>query len=200
MKVYDPQSGRWVYQKRLQHYDEPGHARSLTFSCYHGYRFLEKDRTRKWFLESLCDARATWHFSLWAYVIMPEHVHLLIYPPPDNPKLTAVLRDIKEPVGRNAISYLRQHAPGWLERITVREGTRVRHRFWQPGAGYDRNVTQARIEYIHANPVRRGLVERAEDWEWSSARWYSGIRPVAIEMDPLLPDVSLVVYPWTRGG
>jgi hypothetical protein len=39
------------------------------------------------------------------------------------------------------------------------------------------------IDYIHANPVRRGLVEKAEDWEWSSARWYAGIRPVKIEMD-----------------
>jgi putative transposase len=39
------------------------------------------------------------------------------------------------------------------------------------------------IEYIHANPVRRGLVARIEDWEWSSARWYAGIRPVKIEMD-----------------
>ena len=40
------------------------------------------------------------------------------------------------------------------------------------------------IEYIHANPVRRGLVERAEDWEWSSARWYAGLRPARMKMDP----------------
>ena len=47
---------------------------------------------------------------------------------------------------------------------------RVRHRFWQPGGGYDRNITttatlRAMIEYLHANPVRRGLVAKAEDWE-----------------------------------
>jgi putative transposase len=39
------------------------------------------------------------------------------------------------------------------------------------------------IEYIHANPVRRGLVSKAEEWEWSSARWYASLRPVKIEMD-----------------
>ena len=39
------------------------------------------------------------------------------------------------------------------------------------------------IDYIHANPVRRGLVGRAEDWKWSSARWYAGLRPVKLEMD-----------------
>ena len=60
--------------------------------------------------------------------------------------------------------------------------------FWQPGGGYDRNITstealRAMIDYIHANPVRRGLVARVEDWEWSSARWYVGIQPVRIEMD-----------------
>jgi hypothetical protein len=40
---------------------------------------------------------------------------------------------------------------------------------------------------IHHNPVRRGLCKRAIDWEWSSARWYAGIRPVPIEMDATLP-------------
>jgi putative transposase len=69
----------------------------------------------------------------------------------------------------------------------VREGSRLRHRFWQPGDGYDRNITssevmRAVIDYFHANPVRRGLVARAEDWEWSSARWYAGLRPVKLQM------------------
>ena len=43
------------------------------------------------------------------------------------------------------------------------------------------------IDYIHANPVRRNLVDRAEDWPWSSVRWYAGIRPAPIEMDRTLP-------------
>jgi hypothetical protein len=80
-----------------------------------------------------------------------------------------------------------------LARLAVREGKRVRHRFWQPGGGYDRNITSAAalrwmIDYIHANPVRRGLVSRAEDWEWSRARWYAGLRPVKIEMDGMVLD------------
>jgi hypothetical protein len=43
------------------------------------------------------------------------------------------------------------------------------------------------IDSIHGNPVRRGLVACCEDWEWSSARWYDGIRPVPIGMDATLP-------------
>ena len=95
---------------------------------------------------------------------------------------------MKEPVVRKAIRHLRDHAPEWLARVTVREGQRVRRRFWQPGGGYDRNVAslealRAMIDYIHANPVRRGLAAKAEDWPWSSARWYAGLRPVKLDMD-----------------
>jgi putative transposase len=97
-------------------------------------------------------------------------------------------------VARRAIAYLERNAPHWLPRITVREGRRSRRRFWQPGGGYDRNVidpptAHQMIEYIHANPVRRGLVAVAEEWEWSSARWYAGITPARIEMDKTLPSV-----------
>jgi putative transposase len=98
------------------------------------------------------------------------------------------LQALKEPVARKAIKYLKANAADWLGRITVREGNRLRRRFWQPGGGYDRNITNSAtlrfaIDYIHANPVRRGLVAKPEDWEWSSARWYAGIRPVKIVMD-----------------
>ena len=102
--------------------------------------------------------------------------------------MSGFLQALKEPVARKAVRHLQGNAPQWLARVTVREGPRLRHRFWQPGGGYDRNITscealRAVIDYIHANPVRRGLVARAEDWEWSSARWYAGLRPVRIEMD-----------------
>ncbi len=90
------------------------------------------------------------------------------------------------------MQWLEQYSPQWLARITVREGLRTRRRFWQPGGGYDRNIDDVEtllsmIEYFHLNPVRRGLVERAIDWEWSSARWYAGIRPVYLEMAETLP-------------
>jgi putative transposase len=126
--------------------------------------------------------------DIWAYVWMPEHGHLLIYPGQAPERMPHFLQDLKEPVARQAIDYVKAQAPAWLAHLRVREGKRLGHRFWQPGGGYDRNILSAgafasSIDYIHANPVRRGLVEKAEDWEWSSARWYAGIRPVKIEMD-----------------
>src|SRR5207249_1359698 len=98
---------------------------------------------------------------------------------------------------RKAIRHLKAKDPAWLARLAVQEGKRLRHRFWQPGAGYDRNVTssktlRAMIEYIHANPVRRGLVDHAVDWQWSSARWFAGLDTVKIAMDDtILKELSL---------
>ena len=73
------------------------------------------------------------------------------------------LASIKKPVGYNAIQYLKEHAPGFLERLTVRNRNRTYHRFWQAGPGHDANLYDLKtiynaIEYIHNNPVRRGLV------------------------------------------
>jgi putative transposase len=86
--------------------------------------------------------------------------------------------------------WLRGLSPAWLSKIAVVEGDKTRHRFWQPGGGYDRNIDregtlESMIEHIHQNPVRRGLVGQAEQWEWSSARWYAGIRPIVLDMDRL---------------
>ncbi len=192
MRIYDPATGRSYVQKRLHRFDEPGHARELTFTCFHGYRFLSRDRTRQWFIDAIVAARLKWPFDLWAYVIMPEHVHLLVYPRAPELKIGRVVEEIKEAVARRAITHLETSAPEWLPRITVPEGKRIRRRFWQPGGGFGRNAVELptvhrMIEYIHANPVRRRLVDRAEDWQWSSAGWYTGIRPVPIEMDRTIP-------------
>ena len=188
MRIIDPETGKGYVEKRRVRFNEPGQPRELTFSCYRHYAFLGRDRTREWFCEALDKARRKLAYHLWAYVVMPEHVHVLVYPGDAPEQMSAFLRAVKEPVARKAIRHFKDHASAWLARVTVSEGRRLRHRFWQPGGGYDRNITsdealRAMIDYIHANPVRRGLVARAEDWEWSSARWYAGLRPVKLEMD-----------------
>jgi putative transposase len=192
MKFIDPKTGQAYYRKTRRRYDQVGQARELTFTCYRRYRFLERDRVRNWFIEALAEARTTEQFDLWAFVIMPEHVHLLIYPKAGDGSVSNILKAIKEPVARRAIEFLKENAPRWLSRLRVVESTRVRYRFWRPGAGYDRNIIEIgtvlmAIEYIHANPVRRRLVQSAVDWEWSSARWYAGMHPVKLETDRSIP-------------
>jgi len=160
-------------------YNEPGHAHELTFSCFRRYAFLKAERTCQWLADSINQARTQLKFDLWAYVFMPEHIHLVVFPKLSTYDIRFILQKIKEPVGRKAIKYLTVNGAHWLPRITVTRGNRKERRFWQAGAGYDRNVTEPRtllsmIEYIHNNPVRRGLVSRPEEWKWSSAEWFEG--------------------------
>jgi putative transposase len=110
--------------------------------------------------------------------------------------ISDILREVKEPVTRTALRWTEDHAPAFLERMEDRQPNgKCFHRFWQRGGGYDRNLWTPeeileKVHYIHANPVRRGLVDRAEDWPWSSWRaWEEGVdEPLRIDRDsiPLL--------------
>lgn len=178
-------------------YNVPGHAHELTWSCYHGYQFLSKERTCQWLVESINAAREELDFDLWAYVFMPEHVHLIVHPRQPLYEMEDIRQAIKEPCARDAIAWLSENAPEWLPRISVQKRNRVRRHFWQKGGGYDRNIEEPAtllkmIDYIHENPVRRGLVERAIDWWWSSARWYITGEPGPLQVDPV-PTEWLVV-------
>lgn len=73
-----------------------------------------RDRTRQWFIEALDEARTKFAFQLWAYVLMPEHVHLLVYPGDAPERMSRFLQAVKEPVARKGIRYLESNAPAWL--------------------------------------------------------------------------------------
>jgi len=105
-------------RKKVRHFDLPGDAHYLTCSCYRGMPLLSKDRTRLWFLEELAKARDKHQFDLWAWVIMPEHVHLLMYPRAGEYKIEKILASIKKPVSYKAIQFVKEHAPDFLEKLT----------------------------------------------------------------------------------
>src|SRR5205823_1535836 len=143
MRIFDPITGQTHFEKRRKRYNEPRQPRELTFSCYQRIPFFSRERTCEWFIQSLESAHKKFGFQLWAYVIMPDHVHLLVNPGDAAAEMPKFLQAVKEPVARKAIAYLKANSPEWLARITVHEGQRVRHRFWQPGGGYDRNITSS---------------------------------------------------------
>ncbi|OHB61113.1 MAG: hypothetical protein A2167_08085 [Planctomycetes bacterium RBG_13_46_10] len=73
------QEDRFI-KKKCKRYNISGHAHELTFSCYRNQKFLLSDRTCQWLIESIEKAKVKHNFSLWAFVFMPDHVHLLIKP------------------------------------------------------------------------------------------------------------------------
>jgi putative transposase len=177
-------------QSRRESYNITGHAHELTFSCYRRYPFLKAERCCQWIVDAINDARERLNFALWCYVFMPDHVHLIIFPRGEQYEISRILEAIKRPVGVQAIRYLQSTSSPWLERLTRRRGQRTERLFWQSGGGYDCNITSPMtllrmLDYLHENPVRKGLVTRAEDWLWSSARHYAdGSSPLVIDAIP----------------
>ncbi len=136
-------------------------------------------------------ANSNWRSEIVAFVFMPEHIHLLANPLDPDPDIGAYVQAIKQPFSREIHGILEPHNSKLLSKLIVcdRPGHQS-FRFWQEGPGYDRNLWTAKairaaIDYIHENPVRRGLCHRAEQWKWSSARWYLGDPPR--QQDPELP-------------
>jgi putative transposase len=109
---------------------------------------------------------------------MPEHIHLLTNPRTATPDLGRYLALIKQPFSKQIKELLIAKESELIRELTVPERPgKTCFRFWREGAGYDRNVFSPTaithtIDYIHHNPVRRGLCEKAAEWKWSSASDY----------------------------
>jgi putative transposase len=139
----------------LKRYQQARDLHFVTFSCYRREPLLASAPARDLFERPLDRARLGYRFYVSGYVVMPEHVHLLISEP-ERGTVARALQAIKQSVGRRLIG--------------------DRRHFWQ-ARYYDFNVwtENKRIEklrYMHRNPVTRGLAERPEDWPWSSFRHY----------------------------
>ena len=100
------------HRERVKHFDLAGQAHFLTFSCYRRLQLLSKNRTRLWFLEALAKARIQHAFDLWAWVMMPAQIHLMIYPRQPRYKSSKILASRKKPVGDQAVQFLKEHLRG----------------------------------------------------------------------------------------
>lgn len=145
--------------RELVRYQESRSLHFITFSCYQRTQLLATARARDLFERELERVRRWYGFYIGGYVVMPEHVHLLLSEP-ERAKLSTAIRMLKQLVSRKL------RPPGL-------------RCFWQVRY-YDLPVWSERkrvekLGYIHRNPVERGLVARPEDWRWSSFRqWATG--------------------------
>jgi putative transposase len=170
---------------------ESGSSRYITASCYRRMQLMGTPRIRDVFAQALEESRAKWDFKLAAWVAMPEHFHMILWPgprtDPATPDLAKILHDFKSQLAQRIIARWRQlEAP--VLRILI--DPRGRARFWQRGGGFDRNIRSEdelarEVAYIHHNPVKRGLVTSAIDWPWSSARWYAGFTDGPVQVHPV---------------
>jgi putative transposase len=139
--------------ERLVRWQEAGNLHFVTFSCYQRKGYLGTGAARDLFEVVLGRMSYCYRFDVIGYVLMPEHVHLLVSEP-EKELLSVGLQAVKLAVSKRS-----KERPFWSARY------------------YDFNVfTEAKrvekLDYMHRNPVKRGLVDSPEDWKWSSCRFY----------------------------
>ena len=124
------------------------------------------------FVESLAQYRNLGHYALHAFVVMPEHFHVLITP-------------AKEVTLERAVQFIKG---GSAHRI--REERNMMFPVWQRGFSdhrvRDYGDYEAHVRYIEQNPVKRGLVEFANDYKWSSASRSVEVDDVPQRLKPLV--------------
>jgi putative transposase len=178
--------------KTIKRYHESGDFHELSFSCYQRLPLLMNDDWCGMLAQAIDLALERWMFQLHAFVFMPEHLHLLVLPL-ESSRIDMLLKAIKRPFSYRIKKFLEASSSDLLQKLTIveRPGKSV-FRFWQEGPGYDRNLNSeaavlAAIDYIHRNPVRRGLCAREDQWKWSSARFFMSDGQ---HIDPDLPRIS----------
>jgi putative transposase len=154
----------------LKRYYGDDHLHFLTWTCYHRQGWLAEPKRRDLFLHILEEARRRYRFVAVGYGVMPEHVHLLISEPEQGTPST-VMQVVKQRFARRVLGRKRRKS-GQLKLWTEDEPHVWQTRF------YDFNVWSKRkraekLNYMHQNPVRRGLVLDPEQWLWSSYRSYA---------------------------
>ena len=105
-------------------------------------------------LRALEESRVRMDSLVGGYVLMPDHWHALLFPRYPL-SISRVVQDVKYVSARN------------LNRLRKSRGAVWQHQFWDRFVRHDKEFRQ-RLEYMHLNPVRKGLVARPQDWRWSS--------------------------------
>ncbi len=171
---------------RLHRCDEAGHSHFWTISCYRRLQFFHDDGMKRVTVTALWRLRQRFGICLQAYVIMPEHLHVLLYPHRRGD-------DRPVPISKLLQSF-KQHI-GLFGKQRLRDVWRKQGQLWSPPLnrwakgefgkqeimntrGYDRNIfseheLREKVDYIHKNPLIRGLVPRPDEWRWSSYRFYA---------------------------
>lgn len=172
---------------RLKRYYGLGHLHFLTFSCYQRRPLLGSAGARNLFVQVLGAMRERYGFLVVGYVVMPEHVHLLIGEPAESDP-SIVLKALKQRVARELRGKSGNPAAGPLRWASPDAETSLPH-FWQPRF-HDFNVHSAnkrreKLDYMHANPVKRGLVTNPLEWIWSSASFYATGAAGLVPIDPV---------------
>ncbi|MEZ6060634.1 MAG: transposase [Planctomycetaceae bacterium] len=158
-------------------YDTHKHIHIVTFSCYKRRKHLQHDQAKRIVIGTMGSRLTLQRGLCLGFVIMHDHVHALVWFP-ETLQISPFMNQWKELTSKTLKSVLRERFPNYWSQIDSSEP------IWQ-SRYYGFNIwSRAKVEekrdYVHLNPVRAGLVQRASDWPWSSAHWYLERRSVGL--------------------
>jgi putative transposase len=165
-----------------------GHLHFIPCSCYRRLPLLASARAKNLFVKILGEVRDHYGFSLVGYVVMPNHVHLLISEPAKGTP-SSVMQVLKQRVSRRLRRKPRKEVSSRQLRLPFRHALNFLPQFWQPRF-YDFNVWSQtkfveKLQCMHMNPLKRKLVAHPRDWPWSSFSFYAKRESGLVRIDPM---------------
>ena len=171
----------------------PGELQFITSSTYRRARVFRSPRFCQCFVERLEEVRQNMNCLFIGWVLMPEHFHLLLKPQSAE-STPVVIKELKEETARRILKALRENQQyPWCQKMlarlrlppTVHDESHFRlwNRRFHPFDVYSEEKRREKLNYMHNNPVKRGLVSSPGDWPWSNWRFYFLHDASALRMD-----------------
>jgi REP-associated tyrosine transposase len=165
----------------------------VTFSIVEWLPVFVTEAPCKIITDSFNFCHANKNLRISAYVIMPTHLHAIVFDSAwDAKRLEQTLIDMRKFTGRRLIEYSFEHGPpSFREVFKANAGDDRQHRCWQPTRHPEAITSEwfwkQKLDYLHLNPCRKGLVKRAAEWRFSSAGYYAsdGVEPCDVTISPL---------------
>lgn len=174
--------------RNRQNYEAYGDLFFVTSTIVGFHRLFSIDKICEIFIEKLKFYIERGDFNLLAYVLMPNHIHIILKPNNEIP-VSKIMGNLKRITSREISDFLEQaNMTGLANKVKISAMHEPQAlRIWKPRfdcfvINSEKTLVQ-KIEYIHSNPVKAGLVDKAEDWKYSSAGNYSGIENSALDVD-----------------
>jgi len=168
----------FIMKRRI--YDDELHAQFVTFSCYRRRRLLDHPQTGQIVIALLASELETRSGVCSGFVIMPDHVHAIVWLPEPG-QLSSLMKQWKQ---RSSLQ-LKRFLRGRLRQYA--RSTDQKDPFWQPRYYpfnlYSEKKAREKLDYMHMNPVRAGLVEKPCDWAHSSASYYQRDESVGVPIE-----------------
>jgi len=163
-----------------------GHLHFITFSTFGRRQILGAPRSRQIVISVLGNLANRDQVRVSGFVIMPDHVHAIFWFRDDR-DLPQAVQVWKSTSAHYLKLFFMETNPDFISYLMVKRGGRdvvtCRQRRY-----YDFNIRtpaklKEKLEYMHYNPVKKGLCSRPEDWRWSSALWYVKHRSVGVKIE-----------------